>query len=81
LWKVFSKGLKVAVVGRIQTSNYDDKEGKKHYVTEVVADEAYFADSKKSTDISPRPATMRADSQTDFIPLIMTMNYRFKSII
>ena len=45
--KYFQKGLKVAVVGRIQTRTWDDNDGKKHYVTEVVAEEAYFAESKK----------------------------------
>lgn len=45
--KYFAKGQQVAVVGRIQTRNYDDKEGRKVYVTEVIAEEAYFADSKK----------------------------------
>lgn len=45
--KYFTKGSQVAVVGRIQTRTWDDSEGKKHYVTEIVADEAYFADSKK----------------------------------
>lgn len=45
--KYFTKGQQVAVVGRIQTRNYDDKEGKKVFVTEVVAEEVYFADSKK----------------------------------
>jgi single-strand DNA-binding protein len=46
--KYFSKGLQVGIVGRLQTRNWDDNEGKKHYVTEVVADRVYFADSKKS---------------------------------
>ena len=45
--KYFTKGQQVGVVGRIQTRNYDDKNGKKVYVTEVVAEEVYFADSKK----------------------------------
>lgn len=45
--KYFTKGQQVAVIGRIQTRNYDDKDGKKIYVTEVVAEEVYFADSKK----------------------------------
>lgn len=45
--KYFKKGQQVAVIGRIQTRNYDDKDGKKVYVTEVVAEEAYFADSKR----------------------------------
>lgn len=45
--KYFQKGRQVAIVGRIQTRSYDNNEGKKVYVTEVVAEEAYFADSKK----------------------------------
>lgn len=50
--KYFTKGLQVAIVGRLQTRYWDDNEGKRHYVTEVVADETYFADSKRdsSTD-------------------------------
>ena len=45
--KYFKKGQQVAVVGRIQTRNYEDDKGVKHYITEVVAEEVYFADSKK----------------------------------
>ena len=45
--KYFRKGMQIALVGRIQTRTYDDTDGKKHYVTEVVAEEVYFADSKK----------------------------------
>ena len=45
--KYFKKGQQVAVIGRVETRNYDDKDGKKVYVTEVIAEEAYFADSKK----------------------------------
>lgn len=46
--KYFAKGMQVAVVGRLQSRTWDDNEGKRHYVTEVVADETYFADSKKN---------------------------------
>jgi single-strand DNA-binding protein len=45
--KYFKKGQQVSIIGRLQTRNYDDKDGKKVYVTEVVAEEVYFADSKK----------------------------------
>lgn len=34
-----TKGKQVYVEGRLQTRSYDDKEGKKQYMTEVVADE------------------------------------------
>ena len=44
--KYLSKGSLVAVEGRIQTRNYDDKDGKKVYVTEVVADNVQFLEPK-----------------------------------
>ena len=42
------KGSQVAIDGRIQTRSYDDTDGKKRYVTEVVADNVQFLDSKGS---------------------------------
>lgn len=44
-----NKGSKLAVRGRIQTRSYDNKEGKKVYVTEVVVEEFTFLDSKKDS--------------------------------
>ena len=43
----YTKGLQVAIAGRIQVRSWDDNEGKKRYTTEVVANECFFADSKK----------------------------------
>src|SRR5574344_2780139 len=45
--KYFKKGQQVGVIGRIQTRTWDNDKGQKHYITEVVAEEAYFADSKR----------------------------------
>ena len=45
--KYFKKGQQVGVIGRIQTRNWEDDQGQKHYITEVIAEEAYFADSKR----------------------------------
>ena len=45
--KYFTKGMRVAIVGSIQTRTWDDKKGNKHYAIEILAKEAYFADSKK----------------------------------
>jgi single-strand DNA-binding protein len=42
------KGRLTAVEGRIQTRNYDNNEGKKVYVTEVVADNVRFLESSNS---------------------------------
>lgn len=45
--KYLKKGQQVAIIGRIKTRNWDDDQGQKHYATEVVSEEIYFADSKK----------------------------------
>ena len=50
--KYFKKGQQVGVIGRLQTRNWEDDKGQKHYVTEVVAEEAYFADSKRDSEVS-----------------------------
>ena len=49
--KYFKKGQQVGIIGRIQTRTWDDEQGQKHYVTEIVAEEAYFADSKREGDM------------------------------
>ena len=61
--KYFKKGQQVAVIGRVETRNYDDKDGKKVYVTEVIAEEVYFADSKKEDG---QATTFTGDNTTSF---------------
>ncbi len=46
--KYLKKGSKLAVLGRIQVRSYEDKEGKKRYVTEIVAEDIQFLDNKKN---------------------------------
>ena len=45
----FKKGQQVAISGRIQVRNWDDEQGQKHYATEVIAEQVYFADSKRES--------------------------------
>lgn len=45
--KYVTKGKLISVEGRLQTRSYDDKDGKKVYVTEVVASHVGFLESKK----------------------------------
>ena len=44
--KYFGKGSSICIVGSIQTRSWNDNNGNKRYATEVIADEAYFVDSK-----------------------------------
>ena len=50
--KYFKKGQQVSIIGRIQTRSWDDENGQKRYATEVIAEEAYFADSKRDGETS-----------------------------
>jgi single-strand DNA-binding protein len=40
--KYLSKGRQVFVEGRIQTRTYDDKDGNKRYITEIIANDVQF---------------------------------------
>jgi single-strand DNA-binding protein len=51
--KYFTKGQRVAVIGSLQNRSWDDNEGKKRYITEVIAEEVYFADSRRAEGASP----------------------------
>ena len=44
--KFFTKGMRIALDGSIQTRSWDDNDGNKRYATEVVVDHAEFAQSK-----------------------------------
>jgi single-strand DNA-binding protein len=44
-----SQGSQVAIEGRLQTRTYDDANGQKRYVTEVVADNVEFIGSRNSS--------------------------------
>lgn len=59
--KYLSKGRKVNVKGSIQTRSYDAQDGTKRHVTEIVADEVEFADSKPNGagNGNTAPATTR----------------------
>ena len=59
--KYLTKGSLISIEGRIQTRNYDGADGKKVYVTEVIADNFEFLESKgqrasqPSFDLPPLP--------------------------
>ena len=48
--KYFTKGSMIVVSGRLQIRNWTDKEGNKRRSAEVVADNCYFGESKRSSE-------------------------------
>lgn len=47
LGKYFQKGSRLGLTGNLQSRSYDDVNGKKVYVTEVIIDEIEFVESKR----------------------------------
>lgn len=63
LEQYFQKGSKIGIVGNVQTRNYEDNNGKKVYVTEVVVDEIEFVESKgERQEKSSYPAAPTVDT-------------------
>lgn len=50
--KFFTKGRKIAITGRLQNNNWEDKNGQKRYDIEVVVEEFDFCDRKGDGDSS-----------------------------
>lgn len=62
--KYFNKGRMAVVSGRLQIRNWTDKDGSKRRTAEVVADNVYFADSKRDADSGSSAATPAAAPAT-----------------
>ena len=66
--KYLSKGRLVAVSGRLQTRSWDDQDGKRRYITEVIADEVDFLD--RGSDTKGQGSEGISDSDfSDFRPV------------
>lgn len=66
--KYLKKGTKIAVIGRIQTGSYTNKDGQKVYTTDVVVEEQEFAESKNSGS-SDNNQSAPANKNTDFMSI------------
>ena len=69
--KYFSKGRMAVVDGRLQIRDWTDKAGNKRTTAEVVADNVYFADSKRSESNDNQKENFNALSgrlSDDFVP-------------
>ena len=60
--KYLHKGTKIAVVGRIQTGSYKNKDGNTVYTTDVVVEEQEFCESKSQSNSQPQPAPSNDNS-------------------
>lgn len=59
--KYFKKGDQVIVEGKLTSRNYDDSQGNKRYVTELIVDKVHFCGSKKEETINETEIDMSGD--------------------
>lgn len=62
------KGIRILIEGHIQNRNWEDDEGKKHYMTDFIVDNCYFADSKTAgqADASILDSKTPVNTNNDF---------------
>lgn len=61
--KYFRKGHRILLEGSMQTRNYDDKNGVKHYITEVVVDTVHFVENKNDNQQQDNNYQQNYDNQ------------------
>lgn len=59
------KGVLIGVTGRIQTRSYDNQQGQKVYVTEVIADNFQMLESKKADSSQNTQGSGASNNQTN----------------
>jgi single-strand DNA-binding protein len=75
-----TKGKQIYVEGRLSSRSYDDKDGNKKYVTEVVADDVLLLSSQggrggeapadEAGEAGPRPVSMPRSAQRPAPPAV-----------
>lgn len=60
------KGALIGIVGRIQTRNYENQQGQRVYVTEVVADSFQLLEFNNQSNHSQNQGQPRHNQQPDF---------------
>lgn len=63
--KYLKKGSQVYIEGRLRTRSYDDKDGKKMYVTEIEARDLTMLGRRESGDVIPAPSTPPPSTEGD----------------
>ena len=66
--KYLHKGMKIVVVGRIQTGSYTNKDGQKVYTTDIVVEEHEFCERKgTANNAEPVPPAMKQENYDQFM--------------
>lgn len=76
--KYLHQGIKIAVIGRIQTGSYTNKDGQKVYTTDVVVEEQEFCESKHNQQNEQGGQQAKDDNDFMNVPDGMKSDLPFK---
>ena len=62
--KYVTKGKQLAVAGRVQTRNYEDKDGQRRYITEIIVSDLQVLGSRQDAQ-SPQEPEFREMEEVD----------------
>lgn len=77
LAKFQKRGNLISLVGRIRTDSYDDKDGKRKYTIEVVADEIQFLSQKQKKEEPSNELTSNEENQYSQLSAKTVMNENY----
>ena len=73
--KYFTKGQMAAVTGRLQIREWTDKDNNKRKSAEIVADNVYFTESKKSRDAGAARSEVKEEYNAGYSSPVETSEY------
>ena len=79
LAKFQKRGNLISLVGRIRTDSYDDKDGKRKYTIEVVADEIQFLSQKQKQEEPSNELTSNEENQYSQLSAKTVMNENYNA--
>jgi len=63
-----SKGREILVQGKIKTNSWEDQDGNRKYMTEILVDRFEFCGAPKDNGGQPQKASSRTQTENDDIP-------------
>ena len=66
--RYITKGKQVAVAGRIQTRNYEDKNGQRRYITEIIVSDMQLLGSRQDAQQQPQAPALEPVETPDDLP-------------
>lgn len=63
--KYLYQGIRICICGRLKTGSYTNRDGRKVYTTDVIVEEQYFTENRKSNELPSMDTKQNSDGFMD----------------